>query len=87
MNSLQAGLSYFFANASFYLNTGCPDPKGLGPNLDIHVSVENKQKVDAALQEAAKRAGYALMYESQSDTKNAIYWWQQIFGANFPSYG
>ena len=65
----------------------CQDPKGLGPNLDANVDWDTKRKVIAALNDAATYAGYALMYEEQSDDKNAIYWWGRIFGTWFPTYG
>jgi len=71
--SVQSGLDYFFNNAPLYLNMACPDPKRLGPNLDAAVGADARQKVNAALREAAQRSGYALLYERQSDAQNAIY--------------
>ena len=37
--------------------------------------------------EAAQSAGYALMYKEQDKDKEAIYWWGQVFGGEFPKYG
>jgi hypothetical protein len=39
------------------------------------------------MSEASTWAGYALMYEAQSKHDEAIYWWQRVFGSQFPSYG
>jgi hypothetical protein len=77
----------FFRNCPAYLHLSCQDPKGLGPDLDADVSWETKNKVSEAMVEAAKHAGYALMYERQSNEKDAIYWWQRVFGSEFPGYG
>lgn len=80
-------IKYFFDMCPAYLATSCPDPKNLGPSLDTNVDSTTKQKVSAALSEAATFAGYALMYEQQSKNQEAIYWWGRIFGPNFPGYG
>jgi hypothetical protein len=81
------GVKYFFDNCPMYVNMSCEDPKSLGPNLDADVGYEDKQKVVTAMREAAKHAGYALMYERQNRPQDAIYWWQQVFGPKFPEYG
>lgn len=80
-------LKYFFDNCPSYLRMSCPDPKGLGANLDAGMDTTTKEKVGKAMSEAATFAGYALMYESQSKINDAIYWWQRIFGSEFPIYG
>jgi hypothetical protein len=80
-------VKYFFDTCPAHLLSSCPDPKNLGPDLDTDVSWEVKTKVSEAIATAAKYAGYALMYESKSDYKNAIYWWQRVFGSEFPNYG
>lgn len=87
LSSLQSGIKHFFDYAPGYLYLNCPDPKGLGPNLDANVSYDTKQKIAVAMSTAATNAGYAIMYEGQGDIVNAIYWWKQVFGANFPDYG
>lgn len=86
ITSYPNALKYFFDHCPFYLMASCADPKGLGPNLDANVDAETKNKVQAALNEAATHAGYALMYEQLKDDKNAIYWWGRVFGPEFPTY-
>ncbi|BAY28161.1 hypothetical protein NIES2100_79900 (plasmid) [Calothrix sp. NIES-2100] len=87
INDFPQAIKYFFDNCPYYLRTSCPDPKGLGPNLDASVDSSTKEKVAKAMSEASTWAGYALMYEAQSKHDEAIYWWQRVFGSQFPSYG
>jgi len=77
----------FFDCAPIYLTLACPDPKGLGPALDANIDWETKSKVKTAMAEAAQSASYALMYKQQDKDKEAIYWWGQVFGGEFPNYG
>lgn len=80
-------VKYFFDNCPSYLKRSCPDPKGLGPNLDAGLDSSIKEKVAKAMSEATTWAGYALMYDEQLKSDDAIYWWQCIFGSEFPTYG
>ena len=82
-----AHIKYFFDNCPTYLLLSCPDPKNLGPALDANIDWDTKNKIAAAMNEAAEWAGYALMYKDKSQEKEAIYWWGHIFGPNFPAYG
>lgn len=87
ITSYQAGVKYFFDYGTFYLNSTCADPHGLGPNLDANIDAGTKQKIAAAMNGAATYAGNAITYEAHGNAKTAIYWWQQLFGPGFPSYG
>lgn len=87
INDFPQAVKYFFDNCPYYLSTSCPDPKGLEPNLDVGVDSNTKQKVLQAMSDAATWAGYALMYEAQLKNSDAIYWWQRVFGSQFPTYG
>jgi hypothetical protein len=80
-------IKYFFDCCPSYLRASCPDPKNLGPALDASVDETTKEKVINAMSKASSFAGYALMYEANLDHKQAIYWWQSIFGSEFPDYG
>lgn len=82
-----SGLQQFFSWAPQHLICSCPDPKRLGPYLDAGIDMATKQKVSAAMQEAAKYTSYALTYEGQSNHKDAITCWGYVFGSEFPSYG
>jgi hypothetical protein len=80
-------IKYFFDNCPFYINQICSDPKNLGTALDLSVPQSTIDKIITAMSEASTFAKYALVYEEKSDNKEAIYWWQRIFGYEFPSYG
>ena len=82
-----SAIQYFFQTCPGSLMASCADPKGFGPPLDQTVDWDTKTKVRDAMNEAAQRAGYALMYEQQDNQKDAIYWWREIFGPEFPTYG
>ena len=59
--------------------SSCPDPKGLGPNLDAGMAWETKDKVRIAANERAQYATYALQYEQRNDHQEAIKWWGYVF--------
>lgn len=82
-----SAIKFFFECCPAYLYGDFPDPKGLGPNLDVSIPYETKQKVGDAMKVAATYCGYAKMYEGQKDEQKSIYWWGQIFGSEFPTYG
>lgn len=84
---LPSALHSFFQWCQNALFSSCPDPKGLGPALDESIDWSTKAKVQAAMREATERAEYALMYERLEKHKEAIYWWREIFGSEFPTYG
>lgn len=87
ITSYPQAVKYFFDYCPSQLMSSCPDPKNLGPALDANIDWATKQKVSAAMSEAATQAGYALMYQGQSNDKDAIYWWGRVFGPEFPEYG
>lgn len=87
IKSYSEALQYFFRHANGYLMSSCPDPKNLGGNLDNGISWETKDKISKAFRNAAQQISYAIMAESKSDPKLAIYWWRKVFGTEFPSYG
>lgn len=57
----------------------CPDPKGLGPNLDEGMTWETREKIRDAANDRAQYATYALQYEQQGDHEEAIKWWGYVF--------
>lgn len=87
IESLPKALRYFFNYCPLYLDLACPDPKGLGPNLDQDVDSETKGKIKAAMKEAASNADLAVYYEAQEQYENGINAWKKVFGPSFPSYG
>lgn len=84
--SFQQGIKYFFDHCPTYLMSTCPDPKGLGPNLDDGLDYETRTKVHGKMREAAELAGYALYYEQAGHQETAIRYWRDVFGSDFPAY-
>jgi hypothetical protein len=87
ITSYQSAIRYFFDNLPVKLSSSCPDPKGLGPNLDKTVSLETKIKINSAANDAASDAKWAIYYEGQSNHREAINHWRKVFGSEFPAYG
>lgn len=84
-SNLRASVPLAFQTLANQIYSSCPDPKGLGPNLDNGVSWEVKRKVHQAANERAGYANRALEYEQKGDHKNAIKYWGLVF-PNFPTY-
>ncbi|MEY3867878.1 MAG: hypothetical protein RLZZ338_1769 [Cyanobacteriota bacterium] len=80
-------IKYFFDRCPYHIREFCPDPKNLGPNLDAHINWSDREKVIKAMNDTSRYAEYALNHESNSNYKEAIRFWQHIFGSNFPNYG
>ncbi|MGI0488512.1 hypothetical protein ACN4EK_24135 [Pantanalinema rosaneae CENA516] len=80
-------IKYFFDYCPSYLQSSCPDPKGLGSNLDENVTWETKTKVVQAMNGASKLATAAFIHEARAEQKQAIACWRQVFGSEFPIYG
>ncbi|WP_110514553.1 hypothetical protein [Herpetosiphon llansteffanensis] len=87
ITSYQSAIKYFFDNLSTRLLFPCPDPKGLGSNLDETVSLETKMKINSAAIDDANNARLAMYHEGQNNHQEAISYWQKIFGLEFPAYG
>jgi hypothetical protein len=87
INTHREAISYFFEMCKTNIWTACPDPKGLGRNLDQKVDTETKRKVSASMSTAATYAARALNLEANGNYKDAIGYWGLIFGPEFPKYG
>lgn len=84
---IPTAIAYFFDHCLAPLALPCPDPKGLGENLDRGVDAATKQRVRAAVDAAATSARTALREASQYNHAAAIAAWREVFGPEFPSYG
>ena len=68
-----------FQQLAYQVMFACPDPKGLGPNLDEGMTWETREKVRDAANDRAKYATHALHYEQQGEHQKAIKWWGNVF--------
>ena len=87
LSSFPEAITYFFNICPIYLDYPCYDPKGLGPNLDVGVTTDTKNKVKSAMSDAYQAATLANRYEAQNQPQLAIGAWKTVFGPDFPSYG
>lgn len=86
LTSIKSAIPIVFSNLRSAVLTPCPDPKGLGANLEVGVDWDTRKKVSEAAGDMASYANLALDAENRSDHKTAIGYWAKIF-PNFPSYG
>lgn len=68
----------FYALAQMIIGS-CPDPKGLGQNLDASMSWEDRYKIRDAANERAKRAEAAIAAENRGNHAEAISRWASVF--------
>jgi hypothetical protein len=83
-SSSQTGVRYFFERVSPLIQAPCPDPKGLGPNLDETLSNEDRKKVLTAVHEVKNAAFVAMIMEFMSAHVSASQQWRRVFGNKFP---
>lgn len=86
ITSMRHSLPTAFTQLAAQVLSSCPDPKGLGPNLDEGMSWETRSKVNKAAITMAQYAQWALEEEQKGNHKEAIKWWGYIFH-DFPTYG
>lgn len=86
MTNIKANISLAFELLASKITKSCPDPKGLGEDLDNSMSWENKIKVQTAANSMASYARNAINAENDNDHRSAMIWWKQIF-SDFPTYG
>lgn len=87
INTIREGAKQFFDKCSIFLHGSCPSPTGHGPALDEGIDWSVKQKIATAMASAAQSAGYALTCETKGNVRDALGWWRQVFGSEFPAYG
>jgi len=87
ITDIKANIAAAFEQIAALILASCPDPKGLGPNLDSNISWETKTKVQSKANEMAQFGRYGLSYEQQGNHEEAIKWWKFIFYPDFPAYG
>jgi hypothetical protein len=87
MSSLSEAVKYFFLLAPDHLIKRCPDPKGLGKDLDAGVDLEVKGKIETAMRNAYLLASSANSLCEAGNDKDAINDYRTLFGQEFPVYG
>lgn len=65
----------------------CPDPKKMGPDLDLGVDWQRRTQFSKNAHTAEIYAWMARRAERKGETELAFLWWQRLFGDTFPGYG
>lgn len=86
MSSIRRNIRYAFGTLSKQIGVSCPDPKGLGPNLDNGINSETREKIRMAALEMGVISHYAIEMEDAGKHKEAIKLWQRVF-PRYPDYG
>jgi hypothetical protein len=76
------GMASLFGHLAQRMASPCPEPAGLGPNLDADLTPAERERARQVLQHASARAGEAVRYET-SHTPHAHQCWRELFGAGY----
>lgn len=82
-NSYAEGLQRLFELASERIQQACPDPAGLGPNVDAGVDSNHRGQASQRLLGAARKAKQALEQESGSHLSTAHELWADLLGPDY----
>ena len=63
------------------------DPTGISGNIYPCSSDAKQSEALSKLETALQRAEKAVDAEGEGNIADAFYWWDKLFGGNFPSYG
>jgi hypothetical protein len=78
-----AGLRELFERLASAVRTSCPDPAGVGPNVDHGMMQAERDEACSALHAAAARAEQALTYEKQGNVEQAHSLWRDLLGPDY----
>lgn len=84
IESYPKGVSAFFHRAADLILDPCPEPAGVGPDIDISLTDEERRVKRERFLGFAGLADQALQYEADGDEDEAHRLWYEIFGNPFP---
>ncbi len=76
------GMALLLGHLAHRMAFSCPEPAGLGPNLDADLTPAERDRAQRALQHASTRAGEAVRHES-THPSHAHQCWRELFGAEY----
>ncbi len=86
-SSYPEGLRDLFSFLAASVLDSCPEPAGIGPNIDAGMSQEVRTNIRTALTQAAKAATQAVVHEGAGRIKEAHGIWHGLLGAVYPESG
>ena len=81
------GLAALFEGLVSRVKGPCPDPAGLGPDVDQGMSDRDRKRASDLLEMAGKDARAAVVAAADGDTEAAHYLWRRVFGDRYPEAG
>lgn len=81
------GIASLFEGLATSVLGSCPDPAGLGPNIDEGMTSKERNTVRELLLTAGKDARAAVEAAASGETETAHYLWRRIFGDRYPEAG
>ena len=83
--SYAQGLQRLFEFLSERVATSCPEPAGLGPDIDARLTPTVREEARRNLAAAGRKAAKALEYEQHGRLADAYPLWRALLGDDFPS--
>lgn len=80
----RTGLLQLFRSLRDQVAARCPDPAGLGPDLDADRTAVDRARMKQALARASDTAAAAIQFEQRRDDGQAIRTWHGLLGPSFP---
>lgn len=79
----RSGMHRLFAHLRDAVLAPCPDPAGLGPNLDATLGATDRRAAYEALRAAVPTAAQAIEHERYGDHTGACTAWRSLLGGGF----
>jgi hypothetical protein len=86
LNYLDA-IRQLFARAAESVMRDCPDPAGVGPNIDEGISREQRTRAQIAIKEALRQVDHALQCDRSWRIDEAHGVFRRFFGEAYPATG
>jgi len=85
--SYPEGLRDLFAFLSSSIAVRCPEPAGVGPNIDDGMAQDERTRIQVALKQAAETASRAIVFEGANRMEEAHGIWRGLLGPVYPERG
>lgn len=83
--SYPEGVRALFGHLASAVLSACPNPVGVGPNIDAGMTQPERSMLWQKLQEAERTAARALQIDAASQTAGAHELWRALFGSAYKS--
>ena len=81
------GIAALFEHLAAAVMVSCPEPAGVGPNVDAGMISQDRAAAQRGLREAAASARKALEHDRLGRAPNAHGVWRELFGDVYPERG